>query len=774
LPSLTASPGLRRALPGVLFALLVVGVYADPLFFRRNFSGRDLAVYNLPMEKAMHDAYARGHLPVWLSEISGGRPLLPNPNSGSLYPVRPLLSLLSFPAAMRVFPVLHWIVAGIGMIVLCRSLGTSRAAAWIAAVTYVFSGVGIGEVFFPHVQPGSALLPWIVWAVQRPVRGAAGRILPLSLLFGLVFLAGDVFTGVIALAAALVWIFVPVGRPDRAREVGRLAASLALATLIALPQILATLLWIPNTNRAVVGMKLEETLFYSISPFRLLELAVPFPFGATWSLENARVWGWTIFHSRPIGLYPTLYAGAFALIALAVTRGSSSPGARFAKTLLAISLVLAVTPSLVPHRWHGLSSPIPLRYPEKFAVAIVFAIAVLAAVAFDRIRTSAVRLRWTDVGLAGFAAAALVAVLLPGAAGRGAVALVGEQPLQVPVAAHTVPESLVEGALLWGITVAALHFLRAPGRPALAASVALLTLVPVVTNRRIAPTFRDEEIFFPPASARRMDRLDPERSFRTIAESLYRPDSRLEASVSESDPTYTEFPRRTFEEYTQALFHRGTVFNRDFDRGDLVRMEILRQVSNLASRHSRGSAFFGGLALRFGVRFPDQRPLPGYRRVGGDVLQDRDEHEAPLPAIRMVERWKTTAGGVPALKEIGLLDPGEVLIETGRTEGLRQVPAGSVHVVRDDPEQLIVQTRSSAAGWLFVLRGYWTYRSIRLDGKPVEASPAQIAFSAVPVPAGVHSIDWRELVPGGEASLWGPVLFLLVAAALAVRGRRRG
>src|SRR6185295_17860902 len=142
----------------------------------------------------------------------------------------------------------------------------------------------------------------------------------------------------------------------RLREVGLLGASLFLAALVALPQILATVLWIPTTNRAVVGMKLEESLFYSISPFRLLELLVPFPFGSTWTLENAQVWGWTVFHSRPIGLYPTLYAGAFALIGPAVTRGDVSPGARFARTLLTVGLALAVIPSLVPHRWHDLPS----------------------------------------------------------------------------------------------------------------------------------------------------------------------------------------------------------------------------------------------------------------------------------------------------------------------------------------------------------------------------------------------------------------------------------
>ena len=773
--SLTAPslPTLRRLLPGLAFALLVALVYADPLFLRRNFAGRDLAVYNLPMEKAMHDAYARGRLPVWVPEISGGRPLLPNPNAGSLYPVRPLLSLLPFPTAMRLFPVLHWIVAGLGMMVLARSFGRSRAAAWIAAVTYVFSGVGVGEVFFPHVHPGVALLPWIVWIIRRPVSGVAGRVLPLSLLFGALFLAGDVFTGVIAMLASLVWIFAEVERDRRAREAGWLLISLLLATLVALPQILATVLWIPATNRAVVGMKLEETLFYSISPFRLLELVVPFPFGATWSLENARVWGWSIFHSRPVGLYPTLYAGAFAVIGLAATRNAVSPGARFARILLAAGLVLSVTPSLVPHRWHDLPSPLPLRYPEKFAVAVTFAVAILAAVAFDRIRGSDVRLRWTIGVAAALTALAVLALLLPAVVGRGAVGLVGEEAARIPAAARTLPESLAEGGLLWALTLPALALLSKPGRPALAASVLLLTIVPVASNRRIAPTFPEEEIFAPPAFVRYLDRNDPERSWRTVAESLYRPDSRVEAAVSESDLTYTEFPRRNFEEFTQLLWNRGTVFNRDFDRGDLVRMEILRQVSTLASRHSRGSAFFGSLALRWGIRFPDQRPLPGYRRFDGDVLQDWDEHEAPLPAIRLVERWKTTAGGIPALNQMGLLDPGEILIETGRSDGGGTATGGGVRVVRDDPEQLVVETRSEEPTWLFVLRGFWAYRSIRLDGKPVEAFPAQIAFSAVPVPAGVHSIDWRERVPGVEASLWGPVLFVLSAAFLAVRGRGR-
>ena len=86
------TPWLKNHWTVPLFLALVVVVYADPLFRPRAFGGRDLTPYNYPTESVVHDAYARGRLPVWISEISGGRPLLANPNVGALYPVRPLLS----------------------------------------------------------------------------------------------------------------------------------------------------------------------------------------------------------------------------------------------------------------------------------------------------------------------------------------------------------------------------------------------------------------------------------------------------------------------------------------------------------------------------------------------------------------------------------------------------------------------------------------------------------------------------------------------------------
>ena len=346
------------------------------------------------MEKNVHDAWARGQPPVFSPEVSGGRPLMPNPNAGALYPVRAVLSTLPFPVAMRIYPVLHWIAAGIGMLMLCLAIGRSVPAAWIGALTYAFSGVAVAEAFFPHIQPGMTLLPWILWAVQRREGSAASRFVLLSLLFALLLLAADVFTIALAIVSAFFWIAAEEDSGRQMRAAGSLAAAIGLGALAAAPQIVATALWAPLTNRGVLGIKLRDALLYCVHPWRLLEFVIPFPFGPGWQLETFKLWAPRVFGGRPMGLFPTLYAGAFAVIAVVTTWPSRERGARFAKVLLIGALLASMAPSLVPSGWRNLPSPLPLRNPEKFAVAIAFALALLCALAFDDWRRRPRRLRW--------------------------------------------------------------------------------------------------------------------------------------------------------------------------------------------------------------------------------------------------------------------------------------------------------------------------------------------------------------------------------------------
>jgi hypothetical protein len=768
LPALTIAPGLRRALPGVLFALLVVGAYADPLFFRRNFSGRDLLGYMLPIEKSIHDAYARGRLPVWIPEISGGRPLAANPNVGALYPVRILQAVLPYPLAMRTFPVIHWILAGWGMILLLRSLGTSPAGSFLGAVTYAFSAVSVAEVFFPNIQPGMALLPWILWASARSFARQSTKLFLLSLLYGVDFLAGDVFTIGIAIVSSALWIVLETDQRERSKELLLLAAALALAAVLAAPQILATALWIPHTNRAVLGMKVEESLSFFVHPLRLLELVIPFPFGSTWTLESWTIWAPSVFHGRKMGFFGAFYSGALAVIGLVTTWRMRMPGARFARVLFFLSIVVMIAPGLVFTRYGRVASPLPLRYPEKFAVGLTLTLALLAAFGFDRHLGVARGTRWPLFVAGLLAALAGTAALFPKSTGRLAVHLVGSDSGFPAVAANRLPGSLTEGALLWIATVVALDLLSRPSPVVLIVSVAIITLVPIAANRKIARTIPEEQVFLPSSFARFLRRTDPANQYRTLGVGLYEPLSRITVMKAAAEP---EEGGEDWTQFRQALAGRGTVLNADFDAGDFARVDVLRKLVVFAGRYPDPKPFFQNLSLRWAIRFSDQQPVRGYQRIGGNWAEEWDELRGSLPDIRLAQLWREEIGAMRALQELPTLRTGELIIESGRrSRGTAR--SGFVEVLEKTPERLFLRTQAPDESWLFVLRGFWNYRSVRMDGQLVECSPAQLGFSAVPVPAGTHTIEWREELPGWEISRWGPLLFTLLTLFYLSRERR--
>jgi hypothetical protein len=760
---------LPRALSAVAFVLLVLAAYADPLFARRNFVGRDLVVYNLPLEKAVHDAYARGRLPVWNPNASGGRPLLPNPNAGAFYPMRPLLSLLPFPLAMRIYPVFHWAAAGVGMVLLLRALAVSGGAALVGASTYVFSGVVMSEVYFTNFQPGVTLLPWTLWALVRPSMSLARRVLVTALVYALMFLAGDVFSSSIALLSGLLWIATEIEEARRGSAVLELAAAALLAALLAAPQILATALLVPETHRAVVGMKLEEVFSFSVPPWRLLEFAVPYLFGATWSIEPSAVWATSAFRF----LFATLYCGAFALVGLLeVARlPGATRGARFARALASLALLLAILPSLVPRAMLRSMSPIPLRFPEKFCVGLVFALAVSAGTALDRFRSAGAP-RWLLPAGTLLAAGAAASALLPSGAGRLAVSATGAWPTAAAEAGRQIPGAIAEGGLYWVATLVALKLLRLRG-PAPALACGLLVLVPVAANRRIGRLEREDAVFAPTPFARAITRRDPHGAYRTLDESLYLPATTVVLPVRAADPGASDYSRRLWYLHTQALWNRGTVFNSDLDVGDLSRANSLRRYSWRAATLPGAAAFFGSFSLRFGIRWRDQTPVVGYAPFGEDGLQVWDENRLALADIRLLRRWREQGGALEALAALPEMAPGEVVLESGRT-ALGSARPGVIRVIEKSPERLRLQVLAPDPCWLFVLRGFWSYRTVRLDGHEVATVPAQIAFTAVPISAGEHRLDWRERLPGGSVSWLGPLLFLLSAGWLLARERASG
>jgi hypothetical protein len=634
-------------------------------------------------------------------------------------------------------------------------------------VTYVFSGIGVSEVFYTNYQPGMVLLPWVIWSIAREAP-AARKAVMMAALLGLDFLAGDVFTIGLAVGSLLLWILTETPSHEGRRSFLWVSISVALALLLAAPQWLASILWAPLTHRGVLGLQLKDVLGFSVSPFRLLEFLIPFPFGPTWTLDAAASWGKAIFRGKSVGFFSTFYCGAFAAISLVAVGRSRRRGMTFARILFLLAIAVTVVPSFIPSGWGDLPSPLPLRFPEKFCVAFALVLAVSAAVGLDYFRAHRASSGWT-LGLgAGLALAALLCRLFPEQAGQVAIAITSTPSSFAAVAGQSLAPAFAEAGILWMATVIALPGLGRSGYLFLL-SVALLTLVPIAANRKIARTFRQEEIFAPTAFVRFLDRKDPAGEFRVLG---LQPEISIETSNLSRDTANLEYSRKTWQHYTQALWRRGTVLNGDLDLGDLSRMESLRRLAQIALPSRESAPFFGALALRWAVRYRGQNGAAGYRRIGGDGAQDWDEMPGAYPDIRLLERWIEENDTRKILGALPRLRPGEVVLETERS-GSGAAHPGEVRVLERSPERLTLDTDCPDATWLFVLRGYWDYRSVLVDGRPAEVVPAQIAFSAVAIPAGRHRVQWQELLPGERISRWGPVLFILVSLFLVQRGSRQ-
>ncbi|HEY4230551.1 MAG TPA: hypothetical protein VGO79_10285, partial [Thermoanaerobaculia bacterium] len=399
--------------------------------------------------------------------------------------------------------------------------------------------------------------------------------------------------------------------------------------------------------------------------------------------------------------------------------------------------------------------------------------------------------RWIlGVGIA-LTLAAVAAVMWPRAAARvglaaitvrAAVAATAATRMDlVDVAARELPLALAEGASLWIATAVGLDWTRSRRVLSAWAGLALLTLVPIAATRRIGWTFRQEEVFAPPPAVRWMAKLDPENRYRTLGEMAYRPPQALETAESGYDLGYLEIVRRNFDTHAMVLWGRGAVLNADFDNGDLSRVESVRMLSGMEDRFRDLGALFGSLALRFGVRYRDQLPpVAGFapvRTVGNDAW---DENPAALPDIRLATEWREEPDALSALRDLQNLGPGAIVVESGRTASSAPngaagtagtAPKGALRILARSPERLLLETDSTAPGWLFVLRGFWRHRVVRVDGVETEVVPAQLAFSAIALPAGRHRVEWEESFPGWSISRFGPILYGLAIAGLFARRR---
>lgn len=365
------------------------------------FFASDLSFYYWPVHLWFRHALEQRTLPLWDPFVGFGQAAIAEPTRHLFFPPALLLRLLA-PAAIgfNLFVALPVPLFGAGLWAYLRGRVTDPVAAVVAAAL-TLSGPLLSLVAYPNLAWSVAALPWALTAARRVSQG--GRTGPLALVLGLQALAGEPLSFGLTLGLACLETFTcPDAAGGRLGRLLRLAGATLWGLALAAVQLLPAAVAAARSARARVGV--PDLL--SLHPISLLEtLAWPLLADPAGSWRQPDPWLRHLNDGHE-PLYASLYLGA-PLLALALAGAAGRPGrggrwwalVGIAGACLALGRHTPILPwlqALVP----VLTS---FRYPSKYLILALLAVAILAAEALDRLgspsrATSADRMAW---GLAG-------------------------------------------------------------------------------------------------------------------------------------------------------------------------------------------------------------------------------------------------------------------------------------------------------------------------------------------------------------------------------------
>ena len=371
----------------VLVALVALLPFVRGLSTTNVFFVRDLGLFFWPRHLWLWQTVREGDWPLWDRYAAAGQSAVADPlNHFFLLPAT-IVRVLAPPVLGFNF----WVAApaaiiAIGTCVWLRRRLSAPAAAVGAAIAALAGPIASAGVS-PNLSWTIALIPWILWSVDRfHETPDARRFTALALGVGLQAVAGEPLT--FGATCAVVLGYAAVALPfatwaDRRRHLVRVAAGLVAGVLLAAVQ-LAPLFHAASRSARGAG---TDATYWSLHPLALVETIVPHLFGDVYDANLEKLpWVSPLNTGREPLLY-SLYVGIGAC-ALALVRGtdrSSAAWRRFWWLVVGVATVMAVGEHTVIYA--ALQRVVPIlkssRFPVKFAVLAVFAVAALAASGSD-------------------------------------------------------------------------------------------------------------------------------------------------------------------------------------------------------------------------------------------------------------------------------------------------------------------------------------------------------------------------------------------------------
>lgn len=215
----------------------------------------DGMLFNVPLRVAAAQMVRSGQLPLWNPYIFSGMPMLAAAQGGFLFPLNWFYLVFSPVVATDLMTISAYMLAAAGAYLFARRTGASIAGAITTSVIWQSSGFLVGQISHINIVHTAALLPWVLWALERYVsNGSRRRGALLAVLVALQAFAGHQQTLAYSLLLVTAYVIVMAfaDRENRKRYFCSLAFA-ASGVLLAAVQIVPTFELLRNSPRAAAS-----------------------------------------------------------------------------------------------------------------------------------------------------------------------------------------------------------------------------------------------------------------------------------------------------------------------------------------------------------------------------------------------------------------------------------------------------------------------------------------------------------------------------------------
>jgi hypothetical protein len=790
---------------------------SNPLLF-------DQVYQFIPWRYLAWSSLREGRLPLWNPYSYSGTPFVATMQSAVFYPINLLLTALPFESTFAWSAIIRLWIAGISTFVLCRKYQLRWIPSLISAISFMLSAYLVVWLGHPHTNvavwlPALILCGELLVAVNDR-RRVVGTLALTSLVIGVQFTGGHIETSVDILFAAGLYLLIRwwqlcARQKDTLRRkvapLARAAAALVLGIGIGAAQLFPFLEWLPLSSffheRASLGFQwLNPQTWRHLLSLPLLVFpnlynnpTWPYPY---WSF----LLNWSDFNNLAV------YLGTLPLIlaCIAIVHWFRQRSA-LVTTWGLLALISFGRAFYVPvFDWLNHLPGLSLGYAPRLRLILSFSLCLLAGfgtqLLLDQLRQregSAARLfrrLCLVVAISGLLIMLASNAVLPFV--RDRVAEYGKRAAAQEFAqrtahSHTLEyyyqrvDNMVEGLaaafgprsvgmyapVIWaclGLILLDRRVQRAVPDSSLGYALAVLVTLDLLTfSLRTNPVLPRAYLY--PSSALATTVQEDRDLFRVMSLQLdLIPDAHMMLGLNEIRGL--DFPTRWYDTYMSLAPERlsflayGMVFSSY--RSPLLRLLNLKYISasdpeRFAGDESVEVRQFGNMYL---ARLREVRPRAWLADSATAVRSD-DEAKSILQNATD-----------DSLDAIVITDShAESMTERDQTA---DVTEGNVSLIHYLPESSAWQVETDREAFLFLSDAYYPGWKASIDGKEVPIARANLAFRAVRVPRGSHTVSfwfaplsiYLGLGVTGSALLITGLLILLVAlpaTGRAARGRQQ-